>query len=243
MLNVMGASVRGPGHQRDGCPNQDAWIKQIARGYALAVVCDGLGSRPHSAFGARAACRAVADAVKLWEQSKNAPTDLLLRLIHTLWNIRVHTLGRDDCATTCLFAVAKIGGPLVLAQLGDGLVMLINESGSTTLEPPESRFGNMTTGLGIASDLREWQVHVDPCVTDKTVVLLATDGVADDLMPEKRDEFLRYLVESYGSLPPVTRSKSLAKALRAWPTPNHSDDKSVALLWNDNYSTQMEKVT
>lgn len=228
----MGASVQGPQHRREGKPNQDAWLRRLASDSALVVVCDGMGSRKHSATGSRAACRAVADAVRLWAKSPDAPPDLLLRLVHALWNVRVHQTGRDECATTCLFAAATKDGRLVMAQLGDGIVMLKTPRGITTLESSSDRFGNTTTGLGIAKDVREWRIHVEPKIAGEAVVMLATDGVADDLLPEKRSGFINFLVTQYGELPVAARSRAIARTLHEWPTPRHLDDKTVAVLWN-----------
>jgi hypothetical protein len=131
-----------------------------------------------------------------------------------------------------LFAAVTKDGRLVLAQLGDGLVMLKTPQGITTLESPSDRFGNTTTGLGVAKDVREWRVHIEPEIAGETVIMLATDGVADDLFPEKRNSFINFLVAQYGSLPATERSRALAKSLREWPTPRHLDDKTVAVLWN-----------
>lgn len=233
MWNAMGASVQGPEHRRTGLPNQDAWMSRITCGASLAVVCDGLGSRPQSAKGSRAACFAVADAVRQWAAQPNVPPELLLRLVHAIWNVRVHAIGRDACATTCLFAVVTKDGRLLLAQLGDGLVMLKTPQGTTTLEPPSDRFGNATTGLGIAADVREWRFHFESNFSGAASILLATDGVADDLLPEKRTDFLTFLVNQYAEQPARQRAQAIAKQLRAWPTPRHLDDKTVAVLWND----------
>jgi serine/threonine protein phosphatase PrpC len=233
MWNAMGASVRGPEHRRERKPNQDAWLSRLARGTALAVVCDGLGSRPHSQLGSRAACRAVADAVRHWEVVPDAPPELLLRLVHALWNVRIHQIGREDCATTCLFAAVTKDRRLLLAQLGDGLVMLKTPAGTTTLEPPGERFGNATTGLGIVSDVREWRLHFEPTFSGAASILLATDGVADDLLPEKRADFLSFLITQNGPRPVSARTRAIAKQLSDWPTPRHRDDKTVAVLWND----------
>ncbi len=231
MWNIMGASVQGPQHRQDQQPNQDAWLGRLTRQGAVAVVCDGLGSRAHAAEGSRAACRAVAEAVRHWARIPDAPPDLLLRLVHALWNVRVHPTGRHDSATTCLFAATSSDGRLVLAQLGDGLILLKTPQGMTTLEPPSDRFGNATTGLGIAKDLRDWRIHVEPAITGDTMVMLATDGVADDLLPDKRGPFMRFLVDHHGSFPAARRSRAVARSLREWPTPRHLDDKTVAVLW------------
>src|SRR5579862_1410929 len=118
-----GASVIGPAHRANGQPNQDAWRRFIGPFGTGIVVCDGLGSKPYSDKGARLACKAVAQAVRIWAKEQ-APDEHLLRLIHNLWNMKVNSLGARDCATTCLFAIALRSGDMLVAQLGDGIALL-----------------------------------------------------------------------------------------------------------------------
>lgn len=231
MWQMMGSSVRGPAHRRAGQPNQDAWLSRQNRAFALAVIADGLGSRPHAAAGSRAACRAVAEAARAWSAAPGAPPDLLLRLIHALWNIRVHALGAGESSTTCAFALAVRDGPLLLAQLGDGLVLARCGGDVILLEPPAERFGNTTTGLGIATDLREWRYHLAPRPPGPAAILLATDGIADDLLPDRRLDLLDALIDRHGSRPRGECSRLIGSMLRAWPTPGHRDDKTLAILW------------
>lgn len=233
MWEAMAVTVRGPEHVREAKPNQDACLVRRNRKAVLAVVCDGLGSRPHSDAGSRSACRAAADAVRHWASDPDAPTELLLRAIHALWNIRVHAFGRDESATTCLLAAGCADGRLILAQLGDGLVFLKKPTGCIALEPGADRFGNETTGLGISKDVRDWRVHVEPQSEEPMAVLLATDGVADDLLPEKREAFVDFLLAEFTRLQGNARSRALAAELRYWPTPGHRDDKTLALMWNE----------
>ena len=57
-------SVIGPGHIINGQPNQDSTlVKRVPSGW-LAVVCDGMGSKPHSDVGSRLACLAAFDVIK-----------------------------------------------------------------------------------------------------------------------------------------------------------------------------------
>jgi hypothetical protein len=60
-------------------------------------------------------------------------------------------------------------------------------------------------------------------------VLLASDGVSDDLLPEKRAGFVDWLLKEVVSEPKP--GLSLTRALRDWPVPRHLDDKTVVLLW------------
>lgn len=235
--SLMGASVRGPAHIRAGVANQDAWHGRLLHSHGLIVVCDGLGSRPHSAYGARAGCRAVAAALQRWQRSPQADPDLVLRLVHALWNMQVAALGRDACATTCLFGAVLADGRIALGRLGDGLAAVQSEAGFVELPAGDAAFGNMTTGLGIASDLRAWQVRVMP-PQGAVALLLATDGVADDLLPGRRAPFLAHLIREHGRREPARRGPSLAAALRAWPTPRHLDDKTIAVMWNHEAQRQ-----
>ncbi len=79
---------------------------------------------------------------------------------------------------------------------------------TTTLEPPSDRFGNATTGLGIAADVREWRFHFESNFSGAASILLATDGVADDLLPEKRADFLAFFVSK--GRPTYCRSSPVA---------------------------------
>ena len=63
-----GHSMIGPLHQKNGLPNQDAWLARHYSWGDVVVVSDGLGSKPHADTGAKMACRAVCEAAKLSEK-------------------------------------------------------------------------------------------------------------------------------------------------------------------------------
>lgn len=224
-----GATVTGPGHLRDGLPNQDAWGHARVAGGQVVVVADGLGSRPHAAKGARAACRAVPEAVRVWSRHEGASMDVLLGLVHLLWRARLGSVEPDTAATTCLFAFLRSDGSGLVAQLGDGLVL---QREGDQVEPLQPRglggFSNTTCALGVTRSVGAWATRrLD--VRDRTLVL-CTDGVSDDLLPDRYPELLRWLDTEFASRPPGPRRRGLARALRAWPTPNHLDDKTLALI-------------
>jgi hypothetical protein len=175
----------------------------------------------------------VADALRHWSVVERAPTDLLLGLIHTLWTIRVQPQGVDRSATTCLFAAALHRGQLLLAQLGDGLVLFCSPgSEPRPIGRPRGEFAGTTTGLGIARELSEWAVHIEPEPAPGTRVVLATDGVADDLVPDW-PLVVGALEERFLGLRPRQRGPAISAFLRNWETPMHSDDKTLAILWSD----------
>jgi len=196
------------------------------------VVSDGMGSKPNARIGAQMACRAVRDSLKPWAKSGEAPSLTLLRLVHLFWGLRVLPNKEEDSAATCLFATVLSSGELTIAQLGDGIAAIRNADGSLEiLQGERLGFTNQTTGLGIAKTTKDWTVITKPALSFDAAVLLATDGIADDLVGDRIGDFIHTLVTDFGSMAPLDRRKALHQELRHWATPNHLDDKTLAVLW------------
>ncbi len=53
---------------------------------------------------------------------------------------------------------------------------------------------------------------------------------ADDLLPERRAALLEWLDTEVGSRPPNLRWRDVRALLRDWPTPGHTDDKTLAVV-------------
>lgn len=234
--------MRGPLHRQEGRPNEDAWLHAVGTFGVLAVVSDGMGSKLNAHIGSRAACLAVKEAVVRWSKVEDAPASYLSHLIEVLWRLRIHPTEPGTAATTCLLALASSNGAWLLGGVGDGLV-LVRTGGElrTVIGERREGFSNETIGLGASPGPRAWRfVQLPPTHQDR-VALLATDGVSDDLVPERLDGFCDWLVDSFQGLSPASRWRRLAAELRAWPTPGHLDDKTLAVL-HEPISPKMESV-
>lgn len=231
-LRVLGASVRGPAHARARVQNQDAWYARVSASGALAVVADGMGSRPEARAGAQAAVAACRAAFRHWAPARRGSGEDLVRLIEVLWRLQLGAIAPDDAATTCLVLAVRADGEGVALQLGDGVVGVLDASGSLRpIAPEREGFGSMTRALGTPHHLRDWAIAQVGPLTGNMAVLLATDGVADDLIPEQRAAFVRWLLEDVAAS--EAPGRRLAQALRAWPVPKHLDDKTVVALWEE----------
>lgn len=234
-IDSIGFSVKGPYHIQENMPNQDAWKIRYTRFGVVGVVCDGFGSAPKSDFGAQLACKAVIEAFSIWTQNQKAPIETLIRLIHDLWGLYIAPHDKKDCATTCLF-VMYLEGRIITGQLGDGLVLEEKLDRECLSVSPEKQhiFSNQTTGMGFARSLDEWRI-LDVSEKEVGAVLLATDGVSEDLVPWKRNELIQYLKTRYIPLSQKKRRRLIEKELEDWGTPNHLDDKTLMLIWKKPY--------
>ena len=228
-LTSFGASVAGPGHLRDQLPNQDAWGHASVSGGRVVVVADGMGSKPQADMGSAAACAAVPEALRIWTRHKHAPQQTLLGLIHLIWRARLGALPPEEAATTCIFAYMREDGSGLLGQLGDGQALVLEGKEVRAIHQRDAdEFTNQTHALGSTRKLGAW--HLETLPPGDRSIILCTDGVADDLLESRYRDFATWVKDELLPLPPGIRWRRVAKELRAWPTPNHIDDKTLAVL-------------
>jgi len=226
-----GASVRGPLHRRAGTPNEDAWLRAEGRFGKLIVVCDGMGSKPNARAGAHAACVAVKEAVTRWAKVDGAPPSLLTHLIEVLWRLRLHPMDPTSAATTCLFALATTKGTWIIGGVGDGIALVRSASDLRVVVGDRIvNFSNETNGLGASKGPKAWTLIELPPTDNERIAVVATDGVADDLLPERLDGLCDWLISTFEHKKPAERWRGLTDELQNWPTPRHLDDKTIAVL-------------
>lgn len=231
-MRSIGATIPGPFRRKEGSINQDAFLIHSKSGYRLAVVCDGLGSKPQSRQGAIKATQAVKSAIAIWMQNGKQKPDRLIRLIHQIWNLLIEPLESTECATTCLFAVVDSSGQGLMAQLGDGIVFWKMPGGHyQLLQAPERDFLNETTGLGIAKSTEEWQWKQISGFGQGHRLLICTDGVSESINTTQLSGFSDWLASSYNWVPQTIANWHLSYQLSNWPNLYHQDDRTLCLLW------------
>lgn len=221
------ASVCGPRHQRLGEPNQDAVLRRLWRDRWLLVVSDGLGSRRYARRGAQLACQSVCSTLA------RATFDIrdrdLIQALYQEWLMRLGAIQPGDAAATCLIAWGTRSGEVRLFQLGDGVILYQSEEFGCLSPRSEYQFVNETTGLGISRRLSDWQTARINLAAPGQGVALMTDGLSDDLINEHL--LLQELQPVLTRKSPRLVKRWLERQLIDWDTPNHSDDKSIALIY------------
>jgi len=186
------------------------------------VLADGLGSAPMGSLGSHTAVNLALGPIRDALHAGLAP-EHLAKLLADLWERETH--GDRDVATTCLFAFIA-GDEVVLGQLGDGLVLAIDREGQEHRLPAgRGQFGNHTEALPRGT------LHVarHPAGSIQSV-LLATDGVSDDLIPGTEAQLLTALVQIAREQGTDALQTQLESWLTNWRTPASHDDRSVGVL-------------
>jgi serine/threonine protein phosphatase PrpC len=232
LWNSFGASVIGPGHIAAGIPNQDAWLAfHHAWGDGI-VVSDGLGSKPFSDFGSRAACLAVARAVHACRGKAVMDHALISERIKSKWLSLIMPLDARDCASTCVFAFRINDGMVHMGILGDGLAAAMKTDGLVAIlsDNKSDGFSNITTALSANLTVKDWRWLSLPEGECKSIIL-CTDGVADDLTDVSG--FVKGFSDAHNSVASVSAARRTREMLEKWPTPKHSDDKTIACLFRE----------
>jgi len=231
-----GASVRGPGHIASGTPNQDSWAAFHHTWGDGVVVSDGVGSKPLSDFGSNAACLAVACTA---HASRNNGFDKvpLANRIKDDWLSLIAPLDPRECAATCLFAFKLRDGAIRLWALGDGLAAVLKTDGSVASlsEDKSQGFSNTTTALSPNVSAKDWR-HLSLPEEECNAILLCTDGVADDL--DDVAGFVKGFIEAHRGLAALSANRRIREMLEHWPTPKHTDDKTIACLFREEVADE-----
>lgn len=231
LWNSWGSSVIGPLHVKAGLPNQDSWMVRRYKWGNVVVVSDGLGSKAHSDHGSKAACLAVFEAAKSFQNTPDANIVDVLRLAHANWLVKIAPYSSSDCSATCLFAI-QIEGLISLGRLGDGMITALGETEEKHLvlsDNKQDSFSNYTNSLQQEFKPDQWETVTIESATCNAVVL-CTDGISDDLLPGSEITFAQEFVASYSGMKSQKRMQSIKSMLTSWPVPHHSDDKTVAVL-------------
>jgi serine/threonine protein phosphatase PrpC len=230
LWNSFGASVIGPGHIATGKPNQDAWLAFHHVWGDGIVVSDGLGSKPFSDFGSRAACLAVSRTVHACRGRVVTDHAFMSDRIKSKWLSLIMPLDARDCAATCVFAFRVNDGMVRMGMLGDGLAAVVKTDGSvlTLSDDKSAGFSNITVALSADVTVKDWRWLSVPDADCQSIVL-CTDGVADDLSDV--NGFVKEFADAHRRLSSASAARRTREALENWPTPKHSDDKTIACLF------------
>ena len=230
---AIGYSCRGRAHLRTGLPNQDWWLQVGAEDYMLAVVSDGMGSCPKARLGAQATCQAFYKAAKEFlacgqgELIVDDPRGYLQRgavLRSEIIGAKGVELHEADSTVLLAFFYED---RVLLAQLGDGVVLAIDALGCPLRilhDGKKHSFLNQVRGFGNSGAVRGWKASVLPQALVEAV-LLCTDGVEMEPLAEYARLTADLRTEAAGGIGACRHS--LRQLLEGWPSYGSQDDKTL----------------
>lgn len=228
MLFASAATVIGPAHWEARVPNQDAVLLRGHRGGWFLAVADGLGSRQLSHVGSKLAVRTAYRSLRnsLFERS----TREAVQGFYRDWLDMLPGNAPGLMATTLLAASCNSEGRCVIAQLGDGLALYRSRGGFGAVGAGRAGFVNETAALGVTKAFSAWRFAEVELVDPGDGVVLMTDGLADDLHPERLDGFARKLFREASKRGRRRGRCWLEQQLAVWPTAMHADDKTIGMI-------------
>ena len=227
-MKIYRKSVKGPKKK----VLQDASAFWHRKDYSVFVVSDGLGSALNSDFGSKSVLVAVRKAAKEWIALKKKDEKVLLQLIHFYWNLEIldSEFDKKDCLSTCLFAIIiHTEKRVILGQLGDGLICYKSDNKEEIISSNTDY--NYTKALGASTKIEDWNLVSAKINLADFKLLMATDGVSEDIVENKEIDFTISLVENLTNISKNSRTKYIKRMLENWPTRFHSDDKTILIAW------------
>ena len=233
----------GPLHIKQNLPMQDSHLVKFYSWGFVAVVSDGLGSKKYSHIGSNSVCKSVCKWAKIWSKHKELCFNDILRFIYSDWVLRVSPKVPSDCACTVLICIC-IHNTVFFAQMGDGMICLNSKdeslySSDFIVDDKSDSFSNVTDAFSNTFDLNKFISKKIDAKYLKSIVM-ATDGVSDDIKPELRMDFSKSISDECYLKSSRKNNKMLKKMLLEWPVPKHSDDKTIVVILN-SASFQEEK--
>lgn len=247
---MIGASRRGKLHAHEGSYRDDAFALGAYAGWNLVAVADGAGSCRLSRVGARVATDAAITGMQAGIDrfqhitAEDNPEDALRAIITQgceAAQMAVYTEAgrrgipvRDLSSTLLLLAHGPAAEYLLAGQIGDGLIMAVQHDQTLQVlgEAGKGVYSGETVFLtGIAA--HAWQRHawVYPITEAPDMVLVMTDGIADDLIPYQRQA--PTLINGIRSILPKAHTDQALLETLSYEKRDSADDRTLVVLHHD----------
>jgi serine/threonine protein phosphatase PrpC len=218
--------------------NQDAFrIGAVAeRELAYIIVADGLGSCKYSDQGAKR----IVDIVEGWFLnqlpeygflSDNVANILVKRMVED-W-IDSYGLKEIYDYDTTVHMVVFYKGSILVGGIGDGMALVsYDDIVSKDHIDEKNLFSNVTNSMCSlnVNELLSYEIVMNFSYRNRAVFILSTDGIADDLIPEKKLTLPDYFAEVISEKGIDSLQTELKEWVEDWETDGHSDDKTICYL-------------
>lgn len=218
--------------------NQDAFRVGVSEKYGLAyiITADGLGSCKHSDQGAYTIVTIIERWISTNIPEYSALNDFVVKgLIRGLlleWKSSYEAEEIFDYDTTVHVAV-YYRGRILIGGIGDGMVLIkMNDQICKDTVNKDSMFSNVTESICSvnAHELLKFEIYTVEDIDSTAIVIISTDGISDDLIPEKKLTLPGYFEETLKREGITALQDELTDWIMNWETEGHSDDKTLCYM-------------
>lgn len=244
-FQVIGCSVRGPGHVEDGIPNQDSLtITEFSDSKFAIAISDGLGSSGFSEEGSAVAteetCQSLENHLNSLETIDEETVDEIFRDSFDKARNAIHELAEEKNEPLCEFdstIVAVIGGPFGVAgaMVGDGGIIYQNDTEYELMVEREMAVEDLSASHLTHSVVdNEWPCYRYGLVEECEGVILFSDGIEEFVwggLDSVRPSFFDGAFKIAREIPDQIEAKNKLKGLLSTNKFERlSDDKTVAVV-------------
>ena len=218
--------------------NQDSYKLGVDEKNELAyiIVADGLGSCKCSDQGSARITEIIENWIvnKLPEYSylsDNVANILAKRMVEE-WN-ESYEMGQIYDYDTTVHVAIFYKGSILVGGIGDGM-LLVNYDNLVCKDYIDggNMFSNVTNSMCSLNvkELLDFEIISSDSFKNHAVIIISTDGIADDLIPEKKLTLPEYFRKTIGENGLDTLQNELQDWISNWETESHSDDKTLCYL-------------
>jgi serine/threonine protein phosphatase PrpC len=225
-FEILSATLKGI--KSEDTPNQDCLRIEENNDFLIATISDGLGSACKSHIGAQIACDVV---VNYFKSNKEINGEKISESILTEWKRRIETKpleSRNYLTTNSFVVVLKNEMKIIVGRIGDVLVSLKIDDVLFSTKNSEKDFLNETATLGgknqrFSIEIFDYKENVD--------LLLASDGIGDELLLEKMNGLFDYFRKKYRKIKSKHRHYIFKEEIRNTFYEKNADDKTIIFVW------------
>ena len=226
-MRFAGQSICGMKHKERHQKGQDSCRIKCHKDYAFAVVSDGMGSKPHSRFGSRKICKIAAKHAKNLVDGRY-DLEEYVSVIQQEWLKKTARRNPSDCDCTCLFALVT-KTKCFFGQVGDGILAIVLDGKVMVLSEKDDDFINETRSLS-KTTRKAWTLRQGDLTKKNLIyILMATDGISNDLVRDALGRFMEELSKEVFVLPSYRQNAHIGKLLHSMPNTNNKDDKTLVI--------------
>ncbi len=224
---------------KDKVINQDSCTIGCSEenGIAYIFVADGLGSCKYSDQGSKR----VNDIAETWvinelpkyKELTDSVANIFYKKLIDAWEDSVLTTEKYYEYDTTFHAAIYYRGSFLVGGVGDGMAVIAID-GEMPTDVIESRdlFSNVTNSMCTLDVRNIIGGHTFKVASDKAyvAVILSSDGISDNLIPEKKLTLPTYFYDSIEEHGINALQTEIEEWLTDWQTEGHSDDKTIAYM-------------